>query len=491
MKNNVVSPTENTTVIQRTSIHRFPNSYEDSLFIDNIDDVLYVKVNGQFYGGYKPIYFMNEHESKKINVCSNCNGIVRDPYHVSVSQCDHIFCKLCLDNLSSCPEDGTVLKHVKIEKHKKLESYISQRKVNCPLSQRGCGWRGKLSEVTGHIKRCNNLHIICEKECGVVYPRFAKQQHDENCGAKEMVCKYCGEAMLGKALKLHQAKICDNFPLECPHGCSKGSVPRIEYEDHINIKCPAMIVQCPFLQHGCYTALMRQDLDAHMSVEQRKHITLLAEKLGEVEKENELHKMTIEEMKSELSIQRSFNVQIQNELQLIHDNFEALYLQGAVLPVDADSNNGMLIWHISMVRKKINNKQFRHTSKGFYSGPKGYKFVIDFDSMADPENPEDNVISAHARCVKGLYDLMLIWPFTGEITFSILNPYEDKNHFSKVLVLDNTTNFDRPCQENNEFRLGFDFFIEESIVCKEFMRYGGIYLKAEVRSNYSIPKWLI
>ena len=459
------------------------NIYQDTQE-DEIYDVLYLK-SRLGHGGYNPNYFFNEPGSKKIPVCTSCNGIVRDSHRVV--ECDHVFCKKCLDNLSACPEDSRVFQDVKIEKMKQVDKHVLQRRIHCPLVQRGCDWRGKLSEVEGHIKRCGFFRLKCTNGCPIVYQRMDREKHEVTCTAKEQECKYCGKRMAGKDLMNHETSECSETPLECPHHCSRGSIPRKEYNEHTIEQCLAMIVQCPFMKFGCYTALMKEDMDAHVEKEQARHMGYLCDKVSILEGEKEECVNKIEELSSESEAQKTFNQQLQYELQSLHQQMMAISLDTSVLHQDAAASNGTITWHVPAIKARWNRNEMKLTSKPLYSAPKGYKFVMEIDTCVAEEA---NYLSVYVRPMRGEFDLMMIWPFTGEFTFSVLNQYEDRNHHSSLMVLDEDTYFDRVNQDPGPLRLGIDHFVSENDLY-QYSRYGGVYFRLEVKSKFVLPLWLI
>ena len=80
---------------------------------------------------------------------------------------------------------------------------------------------------------------------------------------------------------------------------------------------------------------------------------------------------------------------------------------------------------------KIDNDRFY--SPAFYTSSKGYKMYICVDANGIRDGKGTHV-SVSARLMKGENDDFLQWPFTGKVTFKLLNQLEDKNHHSMTLT---------------------------------------------------------
>ena len=60
--------------------------------------------------------------------------------------------------------------------------------------------------------------------------------------------------------------------MKCPRGCVlPNGIKRKDLAKHAKI-CPLEMVQCPFLEAGCTTRILRKDLDAHMESNTQQHL---------------------------------------------------------------------------------------------------------------------------------------------------------------------------------------------------------------------------
>ena len=72
-------------------------------------------------------------------------------------------------------------------------------------------------------------------------------------------------------------------------------------------------------------------------------------------------------------------------------------------------------------------------SPTFYTSPGGYKMCIGVSANGCNEGKGTH-ISMYAYLMKGENDDHLPWPFTGTVTFELLNQLEDNHHHSKTTI---------------------------------------------------------
>ena len=176
--------------------------------------------------------------------CSECDGLLREACFSQGSN----FCK-------SCSEDGTL--------HTKIDENVSKLQVKCPLEDRGCGWKGLISELLGHTEECGYVLVSCTLDCEDILPRGDLEMHlQQHCPLREVTCKLCGEIGLARDQETH-VDICPMFLLECPQECGD-KVARGEIEEHITVVCTMSEVECPFSALGCDIILFRKDVSDHV-----------------------------------------------------------------------------------------------------------------------------------------------------------------------------------------------------------------------------------
>ena len=74
---------------------------------------------------------------------------------------------------------------------------------------------------------------------------------------------------------------------------------------------------------------------------------------------------------------------------------------------------------------KIEDEEFK--SPPFYTSPDGYKMCLEVYANGESDGRGTHV-SVYACLMKGDNDDSLTWPFTGKVSFELLNQLEDKNH---------------------------------------------------------------
>ena len=80
------------------------------------------------------------------------------------------------------------------------------------------------------------------------------------------------------------------------------------------------------------------------------------------------------------------------------------------------------------------------SSTPFYSGPQGYKMRLYVYANGHKDGAGTHV-SVYVQIIQGEYDDTLIWPYTGTVTYEIINWKGDRNHvkltvdFSKASAL--------------------------------------------------------
>ena len=72
-------------------------------------------------------------------------------------------------------------------------------------------------------------------------------------------------------------------------------------------------------------------------------------------------------------------------------------------------------------------------SPPFYTRPGGYKMRITVDANGDGDGADTHV-SVYAYLMRGRNDDNLPWPFTGEVTITLLNQLEDINHYTETVT---------------------------------------------------------
>ena len=226
--------------------------------IDCKELLLLIEVGKDQYGGYKQDLLENELDEMGTDfyVCSKCNGVMRNACLVNGPD-QKLVCEVCKIGQDSIPMA-------------KARKNIPKLKAKCPLTKRGCVWKGILGEIDAHLDGCAEFILNCSNKCGVLLKRSELQNHCENeCQLRIVKCEYCGATIQYKVLENHN-RICLEFPLVCPNECLKSCI-RKELKLHIEKECPNTLVACPYKEMGCEVLSKRSELPKHEKTFESKH----------------------------------------------------------------------------------------------------------------------------------------------------------------------------------------------------------------------------
>ncbi|KAL1442303.1 hypothetical protein MTO96_046471 [Rhipicephalus appendiculatus] len=118
-------------------------------------------------------------------VCSICGRL---PSATVMLPCGDVLCEPCLDEVgeeTECPFDGRAFTEGQLVRLRFELSELEERRVVCILAGRQCAaFRGKLSELRDHMRRCRSMDVKCAKcnrpvACGAALDHY-KQCIDGN-----------------------------------------------------------------------------------------------------------------------------------------------------------------------------------------------------------------------------------------------------------------------------------------------------------------------
>ncbi len=242
-----------------------------------------------------------------------------------------------------------------------------------------CGWKGELRSVEDHEKnKCENAKFPCPNACGVVLTRKTLQLHLAiECLRRFTSCLKCKQKMEYRDLDNHMARECPKVKVKC-FKCSR-SVLRCDESEHPSV-CPNEPVYCKYYNIGCAEMPLRKDLTNHEENAQL-HLSLATDKILK------LTNMLV----------------VKNTLTFKVNGF-----------------------------KKKRDKNLEFLSSAFCTSESGYKMCIEIYTNGNDEAKGTHV-SVFACLMKGDNDDSLSWPFTGTVTFELLNQLEDKNHIKNTV----------------------------------------------------------
>ena len=111
--------------------------------------------------------------------CSICYNVLKEPRMCRNNE--HIFCRGCITehltvNSHTCPECNEALTVETLRQAPRLVSnYLSELRINCTYSSRGCQKYTRLEELDSHVENCGFAPAKCSNdECGM---EINKREH--------------------------------------------------------------------------------------------------------------------------------------------------------------------------------------------------------------------------------------------------------------------------------------------------------------------------
>lgn len=458
-------------------------------------------------------------KARKRHQCPLCKLPMRDP--VQITACRHRYCDTCLqdylgEGVFSCPVDRLSLDYAKIYPDPELESEILALNTHCNNYSSGCKWTGKLQNLKVHQDKCSHSERDCPNRCGLrlrtmnladhleyeclkrrvtcdfCSKDFTGEQMDEHdgccpmesihcenkCGAKMLrkylnrhmtgdcpkratKCSHCGKDFNYDILQTHYGN-CPRYPIGCPNRCDVTKIAREDLETHLKENCKSALMSCPFKDAGCKHKCPRYLLDRHLADAKNPH------------------------MKSMFDLVRTQKQQI-NDLQKQVRNLSM-------------NTNGVILWKIHDYSKKLqsahNEQAIEIKSPCFFTHRHGYKLQLSVFLNGNGSGLNTHM-SLYIRVLPGEYDSLLEWPFSHDVSFTILDqgdPLSSKrSHISVRFTPDPAwKNFQQPSTDiNDDSNLGFGypkFVSHKELKDHNYLKGNNLFIKAAVdTSRFVIP----
>ena len=172
---------------------------------------------------------------------------------------------------------------------------------HCPLSKRGCNWRGNLGNCVNHLDTCGYVYEECSLKCGVVLSRDELRNHvNEICNQRKIQCEHCSKYFKVCEMTKHLDK-CPKMKLECELGCGV-VMCREGMAQHVEQDCVEKKIMCPFVKYQCVEPIKRKHLNQHLEEKETKHLEL---KLTAMETVIEAQRQDIQKQETEMLQQRT------------------------------------------------------------------------------------------------------------------------------------------------------------------------------------------
>ena len=280
---------------------------------------------------------------------------------------------------------------------------VKTLKVQCNNFENGCQWVGELGKLEKHMEFCDAVHIPCPNACTDIQGQTVE--------------------ILRRNLQEHLTNECPRRKHRCPH-CEEMGEYRERTTSHLET-CPMMIVQCS--NHDCDAVLFRCDISTHSLTCDYEPVSCKYAEIGC--EERPLRK---DLQKHEEDAQLHFPFVIEAVLTLKQKVTQQMKEIAALKSTHSKGPSLFTFKMVNFGQYKAKNKPFY--SQPFYTFRKGYKMCMKVKANGK-HYAKGTHVSVYACLMKGNNDDSLPWPFTGKMTFELLNQLEDKNHHKiKVTV---------------------------------------------------------
>lgn len=266
---------------------------------------------------------------------------------------------------------------------------IDELSVKCHNTIRGCEWVGTVGTLVKHVALCEFTLLHCPNNCkdhdGKTMQCMRKDltgHQNNSCPNRRYTCQYCGkEGTYARITEIHD-RGCPRKPISCANTDCTLSVERRALKRHREV-CEFTEIACKFSTLGCEVKKMRKDMVEH-----------------EVDDSSHLH-MAIETV----AVLRQSNTKLKADYESIAE------LRQSTTKFKAD----------------YESVQMTFTSPPFYTSPGGYCMTL---HVCNDE--EEDSINVFVSSERGDNDDDLKWPFLGDVSVTLLNQLENKNHYKKI-----------------------------------------------------------
>jgi len=210
-------------------------------------------------------------------VCVICRQLPKTVLEASC--CTALYCKSCVVNLLSAGDVNCTIcgKYVrKFQLNVPLQRIIDQQEAKCRFEALGCTVRVEFKDLETHEANCEFALVDCPSRCGSsLVSKDLKEHVNSKCPLRMVKCPNgkCDKSMPFALLELHINTDCKYIRAKCPH-CFKEMFLK-SMGDHIDHKCPEVLVSCPYSQCGCCERLPRKQLPLHVDANVRLHLQLV------------------------------------------------------------------------------------------------------------------------------------------------------------------------------------------------------------------------
>ena len=353
-----------------------------------------------------------------------------------------------------------------------------------------------MSAAVHHLEDCVYLPEVCplgcvslegEKKGEVVRMerRHIPGHVNDSCPLREIVCEFCEGKVKASEMNPH-LKDCEEFPLDCPNGCSgegEDGVREVKRKDipvHLDNHCPLQKVQCPYWDHGCREEMERRHTDAHerefLHVHFKLSLTETKQKQNESTQVTQRLQPNLDTANEKIAVQEESLKLSRAELNAATRRIVILEEQNSdkglkiasltkTLFTYTQLPTGRLEWKVEGIKQKIQNKEYTY-SDPFYVGLYKCQGCIDWDYI------NKGKVGVFIHIMKGDFDDKLHWPIRYKRTIILTNQINNKDNLvksyeiTKELLEKFPQCFNRPTGIKND-GLGHDSFISNTDILED------------------------
>ncbi|KAI6654368.1 TNF receptor-associated factor 4-like [Oopsacas minuta] len=244
-------------------------------------------------------------------------------------------------------------------------------------------------------------------------------------------CKSCLEPDEdGRASEL-QDKITKNLQINCPfmkEGCVwKGSIANIiDHKRHCQYfllkfpNCPESVTECSFKRYGCEVVTKRKYMENHEQDCQTKHLKLMDKHIKNTDN-------TLQKVSSELGTLKAQFQDLNQQLKQTENDMKCTF--------------GGIIFELPGIKDKMKTNQNYKTME-FYVG------LYKFQGTIYLNHNNDKNLGIFIQIVKGKFDEDIIWPFSGDISITLLNKVNEHNSISSTFTTKGESAFKKFCHDS-------------------------------------------
>ena len=312
-----------------------------------------------------------------------------------------------------------------------------------------CKWTGKFGKLKIHLQSCKYALLTCTNNCHSKILRKNFRRHlTKKCPRRQYQCPHCGETGEYWRRKTSHLKACPKVKVPVPKARSQVNIP--VYRDPYMCTSPLLDLFSKYTSSS-YEVVFPGKERTPRAYQSRKY-----EKGDQIHGHRQLTTQAEQALSTSLPISDSeqtgdLKVGVQapafKETQDRSETHHCLQIQTQAvdqkLQVNEQSDtipatsSTPSIKVVAPFRFKLTNfqkckdKDEEFHSLPFYTSQNGYKMCLEIHPNGNGEYwPKHTHISVFACLMKGDNDDSLTWPFTGKVTFELLNQLEDENHHS-------------------------------------------------------------